>query len=170
MAVSEKSARIEKELAVIAQTLRALFSDRPRNSTQEPLTCGRGSVAASDRLPYCLKITLAWIRSTPLVLRTILNPDGRIRPTSTSIFRGTNAMASELGLSAYGERQAAMVANQNGLGFRAAIRETAKVYGMPADEISVMSARSLSPASDTGLFPSADPGAMAQPALPDPCG
>ena len=29
-----------------------------------------------------------------------------------------------------------MVANQNSLGFRAAIRETAKVYGMPAEEIS----------------------------------
>jgi error-prone DNA polymerase len=41
----------------------------------------------------------------------------------------------------YGERQAAMVANQNNLGFRAAIREVAKVYGMPAEEIGRISSR-----------------------------
>src|SRR5262249_39398495 len=41
----------------------------------------------------------------------------------------------------YGERQAAMVANQNSLSFRAAIRETAKVYGMPAEDITSVSAR-----------------------------
>ena len=34
-----------------------------------------------------------------------------------------------------------MVGNQNSLGFRAAIRETAKVYGMPSEEIGRMSAR-----------------------------
>ena len=38
----------------------------------------------------------------------------------------------------HGERQAAMVANQNSLGFRAALRETAKVYGMPVEEIGTM--------------------------------
>ncbi|HEX5545584.1 MAG TPA: DNA polymerase III subunit alpha, partial [Nitrospira sp.] len=41
----------------------------------------------------------------------------------------------------YGEHQAAMVANQNSLGFRAAIREVAKVYGMPAEEIGKTSSR-----------------------------
>ena len=65
-----------------------------------------------------------------------------------------------------GERQAAMVANQNSLGFRAAIRETAKVYGMPADEIGVMSAR-VSRQQAIWTFPLRRPRRMAQPALPD---
>src|SRR5262249_19822203 len=41
----------------------------------------------------------------------------------------------------YGKHQAAMVANQNSLGFRAAIRETAKVYGIPSAEIMTVAAR-----------------------------
>ena len=85
-----------------------------------------------------------WIRSNIICFRAILNP-GRKDPPDIDIDFPWDTRDGVLDwvFRKYGERQAAMVANQNGLGFRAAIRETAKVYGMPADEISVMSAGSL---------------------------
>jgi hypothetical protein len=58
------------------------------------------------------------------------------RRISTSTFHGTNVpKILEWVFVRYGAKQAAMVANQNTLAPRAAMREIAKVYGLPAAEI-----------------------------------
>lgn len=139
---AEVRARIEKELAVIrAQHFAHYFLIVKEILTQEPLTCGRGSVAASI-VSYCLKITHVDPLQHHLFFERFLNP-GRKDPPDIDIDFPWDKRDGVLNwvFQQYGARQAAMVANQNSLGLRAAIRETAKVYGMPADEISVMSAR-----------------------------
>ncbi|MBS0171157.1 MAG: DNA polymerase III subunit alpha, partial [Nitrospira sp.] len=134
--------RIEKELAVIrAKRFAHYFLIVKEILTQEPLTCGRGSVAASI-VSYCLKITHVDPLKHHLFFERFLNP-GRKDPPDIDIDFPWDKRDGVLNwvFQQYGKRQAAMVANQNSLGFRAAIRETAKVYGMPADEIGVISAR-----------------------------
>ncbi len=135
-------ARIEKELAVIREKRFAHYFLIVREIIeQETLTCGRGSVAASI-VSYCLKITHVDPLKHHLFFERFLNP-GRKDPPDIDIDFPWDTRDGILDwvFQKYGEHQAAMVANQNSLGFRAAIRETAKVYGMPADEIGAMSAR-----------------------------
>lgn len=139
---AEVRARIEKELAVIREKRFAHYFLIVREIIQEgSLTCGRGSVAASI-VSYCLKITHVDPIKHHLFFERFLNP-GRKDPPDIDIDFPWDTRDGILDwvFGKYGERQAAMVANQNSLGFRAAIRETAKVYGMPADEIGAMSSR-----------------------------
>jgi error-prone DNA polymerase len=138
----EVRARIEKELAVIREKRFAHYFLIVREIIQEEsLTCGRGSVAASI-VSYCLKITHVDPLQHHLFFERFLNP-GRKDPPDIDIDFPWDKRDGILDwvFRKYGERQAAMVANQNSLGVRAAIRETAKVYGMPADEIGAMSSR-----------------------------
>ena len=134
--------RIEKELTIIrAKRFAHYFLVVEEIVRRAPRTCGRGSVAASI-VSYCLKITHVDPIAHNLFFERFLNP-GRKDPPDIDIDFPWDERDDMLNwvFEQYGERQAAMVANQNSLGFRAAIRETAKVYGMPAEEISKMSSR-----------------------------
>jgi error-prone DNA polymerase len=132
-AVSE---RIEKELAVIREKGYAdyflVVDDIVR---QAPRTCGRGSAAASI-VSYCLGITHVDPIKHHLMFERFLNP-GRHDPPDIDIdFPWDERPAIlEWVFNHYGHQQAAMVANQNTLATRAALREIAKVHGLPAGEI-----------------------------------
>lgn len=131
--------RIEKELAIIRHKRFAhYFLVVEEIVRRAPRTCGRGSVAASI-VSYCLNITHVDPIKHNLFFERFLNP-GRKDPPDIDIDFPWDERDGMLNwvFEQYGERQAAMVANQNSLGFRAAIRETAKVYGMPAGEIGKM--------------------------------
>ncbi|MDH5740145.1 MAG: DNA polymerase III subunit alpha, partial [Nitrospira sp.] len=136
--------RIEKELTIIrAKHFAHYFLVVEEIVRRAPRTCGRGSVAASI-VSYCLKITHIDPIKHNLFFERFLNP-GRKDPPDIDIdfpWDERDQVLKEV-FEQYGERQAAMVANQNRLGFRAAIRETAKVYGMPAEEIGKMSSHIL---------------------------
>jgi error-prone DNA polymerase len=132
--------RIEKELAIIrSKHFAHYFLVVEEIVRQAPRTCGRGSVAASI-VSYCLKITHVDPLKHHLFFERFLNP-GRKDPPDIDIDFAWDERDDILQwvFEQYGERQAAMVANQNSLGFRAAIREVAKVYGMPGEEIGRMS-------------------------------
>ncbi len=134
--------RIEDELAIIrAKCFASYFLVVEEIVRQAPRTCGRGSVAASI-VSYCLKITHVDPIKHHLFFGRFLNP-GRKDPPDIDIDFPWDERDDILNwvFRQYGERQAAMVANQNSLGVRAAIRETAKVYGIPTEEIGAMSAR-----------------------------
>ena len=134
--------RIEKELTIIRHKRFAhYFLVVEEIVRQAPRTCGRGSVAASI-VSYCLKITHVDPIKHNLFFERFLNP-GRKDPPDIDIdfpWDERDKVLKDV-FQQYGERQAAMVANQNSLGFRAAIREVAKVYGMPAEEIGKVSSR-----------------------------
>lgn len=129
-------ARIEHELAIIRQKRFAdYFLVVEEIVRQAPRTCGRGSVAAS-LVSYCLEITHVDPLRHHLFFERFLNP-GRTDPPDIDIDFPWDERDDILNwvFERYGDRQAAMVANQNTLGIRAAIREVAKVHGMPATEI-----------------------------------
>ncbi|HSA85595.1 MAG TPA: DNA polymerase III subunit alpha [Nitrospira sp.] len=133
--------RIEKELAIIRGKRFAHYFLVVEEivTALKRTTCGRGSVAASI-VSYCLNITHVDPIKHNLFFERFLNP-GRKDPPDIDIDFAWDERDDILSwvFGQYGERQAAMVANQNSLGFRAAIREVAKVYGMPAEEIGKMS-------------------------------
>ena len=133
---SPVTARIEHELAVIHDKGYAHYflvvDDIVR---QAPRTCGRGSAAASI-VSYCLGMTHVDPIRHRLMFERFLNP-GRHDPPDIDIDFPWDERDAILDwvFAQYGERSAAMVANQNTLAIRAAIRETAKVHGLPAAEI-----------------------------------
>ncbi|TLY36300.1 MAG: DNA polymerase III subunit alpha [Nitrospirae bacterium] len=138
--------RIEEELTVIRKKGFAdYFLVVDEIVRQTLLTCGRGSVAASI-VSYCLGITHVDPIKHHLFFGRFLNPGRRDPPDIDIDFPWDERdRIFEWVFKKYGveQRQAAMVANQNSLGLRAAIREVAKVYGMPAVEIGDISARIL---------------------------
>ncbi len=128
--------RIEKELAVIRDKGYAeYFLVVDEIVRQAPRTCGRGSAAASI-VSYCLGITHVDPIRHNLLFERFLNP-GRHDPPDIDIdFPWDERPAIlEWVFKQYGHKHAAMVANQNTLATRAALREIAKVYGLPAAEI-----------------------------------
>ncbi len=139
---SEVRQRIDQELAVIRHKHFAHYflvvEDIVRRA---PRTCGRGSVAASI-VSYCLKMTHVDPLKHHLLFERFLNP-GRHDPPDIDIDFPWDERDDILQwvFQRYGERQAAMVANQTRLGLRAAIRETAKVYGIPPRDIGTVSSR-----------------------------
>ena len=97
-------------------------------------TCGRGSGAAS-LVAYCLGITNVCPIRHNLYFERFLNP-GRIDPPDIDIdfaWDERDRILSSV-LRHFGIR-AAMVANHVALQPRMAIRETAKVFGIPGGEI-----------------------------------
>jgi DNA-directed DNA polymerase III PolC len=98
-------------------------------------TCGRGSGAAS-LVAYCLGITNVCPVRHNLYFERFLNP-GRSDPPDIDIDFAWDERDRVLAsvLQRFG-RQAAMVANHVALQPRMAIRETAKVFGIPGGEIS----------------------------------
>lgn len=137
---SEIRDRIEKELAIIRHKRFAPYFLIVHELVGASETCGRGSVAASI-VSYCLRITHVDPLKHNLFFERFLNP-GRTDPPDIDIdfpWDEREAVFEKI-FKRYGGR-AAMVANQNHLGLRAAIRETAKVYGMPAKDISTVTSR-----------------------------
>ena len=128
--------RIEKELAVIREKGYADYFLVVDDIVQQaPRTCGRGSAAASI-VSYCLGITHVDPIRHNLLFERFLHP-GRHDPPDIDIDFPWDERPKILDwvFARYGARQAAMVANQNTLAPRAALREIAKVYGIPASEI-----------------------------------
>ena len=128
--------RVEKELTVIRDKGYAdYFLVVDEIVRQAPRTCGRGSAAASI-VSYCLGITHVDPIRHNLLFERFLNP-GRHDPPDIDVdFPWDERPAIlEWVFKQYGHQHAAMVANQNTLATRAALREIAKVYGLPAAEI-----------------------------------
>ena len=129
-------ARIEKELTVIrAKGYADYFLVVDEIVRQAPRTCGRGSAAASI-VSYCLGITHVDPIKHNLFFERFLNP-GRHDPPDIDIDLPWDERPAILKwvFKHYGHQHTAMVANQNTLATRAALREIAKVYGLPAGEI-----------------------------------
>jgi len=150
----EVRGRIEKELTIIREKRFAHYFLVVEEiiTALKRTTCGRGSVAASI-VSYCLNITHVDPIKHHLFFERFLNT-GRKDPPDIDIDFAWDERGDILKwvFEQYGERQAAMVANQNTLGFRAAIREVAKVYGMPAEEISRISSRVVRQKDLLGFF------------------
>lgn len=128
--------RIEHELEVIRDKGYAhYFLVVDEIVRQAPRTCGRGSAAASI-VSYCLGITHVDPIRHNLFFERFLNP-GRHDPPDIDIDFPWDERDRiiDFVFTRYGSRQAGMVANHNTLALRAAIREVAKVYGMPPAEI-----------------------------------
>ena len=128
--------RIEKELSVIREKGYAdYFLVVDEIVRQAPRTCGRGSAAASI-VSYCLGITHVDPIKHNLFFERFLNP-GRHDPPDIDVDFPWDERPKILDwvFAHYGHQHAAMVSNQNTLASRAALREIAKVYGLPAGEI-----------------------------------
>ena len=130
------STRIDRELTVIRDKGYAhYFLVVDEIVRQAPRTCGRGSAAASI-VSYCLGITHVDPIRHNLFFERFLNP-GRHDPPDIDVDFPWDERDRivDFVFARYGSRQAGMVANQNTLALRAAVREVAKVYGMPPAEI-----------------------------------
>ena len=128
--------RIEKELRAIHDKGYAdYFLVVDEIVRQAPRTCGRGSAAASI-VAYCLGITHVDPIRHNLLFERFLNP-GRHDPPDIDVDFPWDERPKilEWVFTQYGHQHTAMVANQNTLATRAALREIAKVYGLPAGEI-----------------------------------
>jgi len=128
--------RIEHELEVIHDKGYAhYFLVVDEIVRQAPRTCGRGSAAASI-VSYCLGITHVDPIRHNLFFERFLNPDRHDPPDIDIDFPWDERdRIVDFVFARYGSRQAGMVANHNTLALRAAIREVAKVYGMPPAEM-----------------------------------
>lgn len=130
------TARIEHELAVIQDKGYAhYFLVVDEIVRQAPRTCGRGSAAASI-ISFCLGITHVDPIRHNLFFERFLNP-GRHDPPDIDVDFPWDERDRivDFVFARYGSRQAGMVANHNSLAIRAAVREVAKVYGMPPVDI-----------------------------------
>ncbi len=136
------AARLDKELGIICEKGFAhYFLVVEELAKQSPRTCGRGSAAAS-LVAYCLGITHVDPIRHKLFFERFLNP-GRTDPPDIDIDFPWDERDTVLdfAFARYGTRCAAMVANQIGFKGRAALREVAKVYGMPAAQIKAVTSR-----------------------------
>ena len=104
-----------------------------------PITCGRGSAAAS-LVSYCLGITHVDPLKHNLFFERFLNM-GRNEPPDIDVdfpWDERDAVLSYV-FDKYGPERCAMVANHVGFRMRGAVREVAKVYGIPEEEIQEVS-------------------------------
>jgi len=135
-------ARLDYELRVIGEKHFAdYFLVVEDIVKQSPRTCGRGSAAAS-LVSYALGITHVDPLQHDLYFDRFLNP-GRKDPPDIDVDFCWDERDDILKyvFDTYGEAQAAMIANHVTLRLRAAVREVAKVWGLPAAEIGVVTSR-----------------------------
>jgi len=134
--------RLGKELAIIRDKGFAhYFLVVEEIARQSPRTCGRGSAAAS-LVAYCLGITHVDPIRHNLFFERFLN-EGRLDPPDIDIdfpWDERDAIL-DFAFARYGAQRTAMVANQIGFRGRAALREVAKVFGLPEAEIKAMTSR-----------------------------
>ncbi|WP_231714295.1 DNA polymerase III subunit alpha [Desulfosarcina ovata] len=133
--------RLEHELAIIARMgFSAYFLVVEEIVSQSPRTCGRGSAAAS-LVAYCLGITNVCPVKHNLYFGRFLNP-GRSDPPDIDVdFAWDERDAVIAGVLDRFAGRSAMVASHILFQPRMALRETAKVFGMPAAEIGRISRR-----------------------------
>jgi len=135
-------ARLEKELSIIRDKgFSHYFLVVEEISKQSQRTCGRGSAAAS-LVAYCLGITHVDPIRHNLFFERFLN-EGRTDPPDIDMdfpWDERDAIL-DFAFARYGAKRAAMVANQVGFKGRSALREVAKVYGLPDFEIKEMTER-----------------------------
>ena len=128
--------RLDHELAIIrAKGFADYFLVVADIVARSPRTCGRGSAAASI-VSYALGITHVDPVRYDLYFERFLNM-GRVDPPDIDVdfaWDERDAVQAHV-LAAYGEDRAAMVCNHLCFRGRAAVREVAKVYGLPEDEI-----------------------------------
>lgn len=135
-------ARLDYELAIICEKGFAEYflvvEDIVR---QSPRTCGRGSAAAS-LVSYCLGITHVDPLRYDLFFERFLNPGRRDPPDIDVDFPWDERDdVLEYVFRKYGAGRSAMVANHVCFRARAAVREIAKVYGLPDAEIATVTER-----------------------------
>ena len=134
--------RLEHELAIIKDKGFASYflvvQDIVRQSAR---TCGRGSAAAS-LVSYCLGITHVEPITHNLFFERFLN-EGRVDPPDIDIDFPWDERDDVLDyvFRKYGAERAAMIFNHVGFRARAGVREVAKVYGLPEQEIKAVTQR-----------------------------
>ena len=135
-------ARLEHELAIIRdKDFADYFLVVQEIVRQSPRTCGRGSAAASI-VSYCLGITHVEPIRHDLYFERFLNR-GRVDPPDIDVdfcWDERDAVIDWV-FQAFGEKRVAMIGNHVTLRARAAVREVAKVYGLPAAEIERVTGR-----------------------------
>ncbi len=134
--------RLEHELKIIRDkgfaTYFLIVRDIVRQSAR---TCGRGSAAAS-LVSYCLGITHVEPITHNLFFERFLN-EGRTDPPDIDIDFPWDERDGvfDYVFQKYGAMRAAMISNHVGFRTRAAVREVAKVYGLPEQEIKAVTQR-----------------------------
>ncbi len=134
--------RLEHELAIIkAKDFASYFLVVRDIVCQSARTCGRGSAAAS-LVSYCLGITHVEPITHNLFFERFLN-EGRADPPDIDIDFPWDERDGVLDyvFQKYGADRTAMIANHVGFRARAAVREVAKVYGLPEAEIKAVTER-----------------------------
>jgi error-prone DNA polymerase len=134
--------RLEHELKIIKDKGFAAYFLVVRDIVrQSARTCGRGSAAAS-LVAYCLGITHVEPVTHNLFFERFLN-EGRTDPPDIDIDFPWDERDGILDyvFSKYGAGRTAMISNHVGFRARAGIREVAKVYGLPEQEIKAVTER-----------------------------
>ena len=134
--------RLDYELGIIRDKgLAPYFLVVEEIVREAPLTCGRGSAAASI-VSYCLGITHVDPIRYDLFFERFLNP-GRVDPPDIDVDFPWDERDEVLSraFAKHGHGRAAMVANHVTFRARAAVREIAKVYGLPDAEIKTVTRR-----------------------------
>jgi error-prone DNA polymerase len=128
--------RLDYELGIIGRKgFASVFLIVEDIIRRAPRTCGRGSAAAS-LVSYALGITQVDPVRHNLFFERFLNPGRRDPPDIDVDFPWDERDGVlEYVFQKYGPERSAMVANHTGFRLRAAVRETAKVYGLPDAEI-----------------------------------
>lgn len=135
-------ARLTRELELIAaKGFANYFLVVDEIARQSRRTCGRGSAAAS-LVAYCLGITHVDPLRYNLFFERFLN-EGRLDPPDIDIDFPWDERDAILDFifARHSARRTAMVANQIGFKGRGALREVAKVFGIPAAEIKQVTRR-----------------------------
>ena len=108
---------------------------------QSPITCGRGSAAASI-VAYTLKITHVDPIRHNLFFERFLSPGRKDPPDIDVDFPwDTRDEILQYTFDTYGDSHSAMICNHVTFKARAAIREVAKVYGLTESEIGIVTKR-----------------------------
>ena len=134
--------RLERELEIIrAKGFAPYFLVVRDIVKQSERTCGRGSAAAS-LVSYCLGITHVEPITHNLFFERFLN-EGRTDPPDIDVDFPWDERDAVLDyvFRKYGAERAAMISNHVGFRARAAVREVAKVYGLPEQEIKSVTER-----------------------------
>lgn len=139
---AEVRERIEHELSVIEEKGFADYFLVVQDIVmQAPRTCGRGSAAASI-VSYCLGITHVDPIAHNLLFERFLNPGREDMPDIDVDFPWDERdEILDYVFKKYGNDRAAMVANHVSFRVRAAVRETARVYGLTEAEIKRVTGR-----------------------------
>jgi error-prone DNA polymerase len=139
---AEVTSRMAKELGIVrAKGFAEYFLVVRDIVTRWPRTCGRGSAAAS-LIAYCLEITHVDPIAHDLFFERFLNEERRDPPDIDVDFPWDERdQVQQYVLDAWGRERTAMVANHVCFRARAAVREVAKVWGLPDGEIAKVSKR-----------------------------